>query len=49
MGGFWFGRRAGGRVAYINPVSTAFCVQALAQWEQREGGGNAVLDWHELI
>jgi hypothetical protein len=48
-GGFWFGSLAGARVANVNPVSTAFCVQALAQWEQREGGESAVLDWHELI
>jgi len=33
-GGFWFGRRQGEIMPYVNPVSTAFSLQALALWEQ---------------
>ena len=33
-GGFWFGRRNGELVPHVNPVSTAFCLQALAMWRQ---------------
>lgn len=33
-GGFWFGRRRGEIAPYMNPVSTAFSLQALALWEQ---------------
>jgi hypothetical protein len=32
-GGFYFGRRGGEWLPYINPVSTAFAMQALALWE----------------
>jgi hypothetical protein len=32
-GGFLFGRRHGEALPFVNPVSTAFCVQALALWE----------------
>lgn len=39
-GGFWFGRRNGELMPYVNPVSTAFCLQALAFWEQHRAG-----DW----
>lgn len=35
-GGFLFGRKAGQPLPFVNPVSTAFCIQALAMWEQRE-------------
>jgi hypothetical protein len=38
-GGFCFGRRGGELMPFANPVSTAFCLQALAQWRQREAGG----------
>jgi hypothetical protein len=31
-GGFYFGRAAGALLPYINPVSTAFALQALALW-----------------
>jgi hypothetical protein len=34
-GGFWFGRKANQALPFVNPVSTAFCVQALALWEDR--------------
>jgi hypothetical protein len=39
-GGFWFGRRGGEMMPYVNPVSTAFSLQALALWEQHRAG-----DW----
>jgi hypothetical protein len=34
-GGFLFGHRHGEPTPFINPVSTAFCVQALAMWQDR--------------
>jgi hypothetical protein len=37
-GGFWFGRRGGEMLPYLNPVSTAFSLQALAMWEQHCAG-----------
>jgi hypothetical protein len=37
-GGFWFGKRAGEIAPFVNPVSTAFCLQALWLWEQRRKG-----------
>ncbi len=37
-GGFLFGRRGGEPVPHVNPVSTAFCVQALAMWRQYRDG-----------
>jgi hypothetical protein len=37
-GGFCFGRRGGELMPFANPVSTAFCLQALAQWRQYEAG-----------
>ncbi len=35
-GGFLFGRKGGQPVPFVNPVSTAFCVQALGQWDDRK-------------
>lgn len=35
-GGFWFGRRGGEMLHFVNPVSTAFCAQALELWLQHE-------------
>ena len=32
-GGFWFGRRNGEFLPFSNPVSTAFCLQAITMWE----------------
>jgi hypothetical protein len=32
-GGFWFGRKNGAMLPYINPVSTAFCLQASEWWQ----------------
>ncbi len=37
-GGFWFGKRGGEMLPYMNPVSTAFSLQALALWEQHRAG-----------
>jgi hypothetical protein len=37
-GGFWFGRKASGMLPYSNPVSTAFCAQALALWDDHHQG-----------
>jgi hypothetical protein len=37
-GGFWFGRRAGEFLPFMNPVSTAFCAQALDLWRQHRAG-----------
>lgn len=34
-GGFLFGRKNGEPMPFVNPVSTAFCAQALAWWEDR--------------
>lgn len=33
-GGFLFGRRDGELIPHVNPVSTAFCLQALVMWHQ---------------
>ena len=35
-GGFWFGRKGGERMPFANPVSTAFCMQAITMWESAE-------------
>lgn len=37
-GGFWFGRKAGVLLPFINPVSTAFCAQALDWWQEYRSG-----------
>ncbi len=47
-GGFNFGSRRGSLSNYANPVSTAFCLQALAMWEERQNGGLKT-PWHRLI
>ncbi|HXA66080.1 MAG TPA: hypothetical protein VNV82_13055 [Bryobacteraceae bacterium] len=36
VGGFLFGRKCGEAMPFVNPVSTAFCVQALAWWDDRK-------------
>jgi hypothetical protein len=36
LGGFGFGLRAGAMMPFVNPVSTAFCAQALDMWAQSE-------------
>ena len=37
-GGFHFGRKDGSMLPYINPVSTAFALQALEMWRRRRSG-----------
>lgn len=37
-GGFRFGRRNGALVEHVNPVSTAFALQALEMWAQYQAG-----------
>ncbi len=37
-GGFWFGRRHDRHMPFVNPVSTAFAVQALAMWREYQDG-----------
>jgi len=37
-GGFCFGRKCGADLPFVNPVSTAFAVQALSMWEQHKAG-----------
>ncbi len=40
-GGFWFGRKGDAMLPFSNPVSTAFCTQALALWDDHKRG-----QWH---
>ena len=40
-GGFYFGRQAKQWLPYINPVSAAFALQALALWDQYQCGSEA--------
>ncbi|HEY6390385.1 MAG TPA: hypothetical protein VIX89_03840, partial [Bryobacteraceae bacterium] len=47
-GGFGFGRKGEELLPFVNPVSTAFCVQALTLWDDRknntfEAGWQALL------
>ena len=44
-GGFWFGRKNGEILPFMNPVSTAFCYQALDMWNER----GTTLDWQSLV
>jgi len=37
-GGYGFGTRDGAPLPYMNPVSTAFCMQAMQWWRDRERG-----------
>jgi len=37
-GGFWFGRKGEQTLPFSNPVSTAFCLQALALWDDHQTG-----------
>jgi hypothetical protein len=46
QGGFWFGTKSGETLPFMNPVSTAFCYQALEMWDRR---GQGLLDWHCLV
>jgi hypothetical protein len=45
-GGFYFGRNAGGWLPYVNPVSTAFALQALELWDECRTG--AARTWRHL-
>jgi hypothetical protein len=47
-GGFYFGRKAGAWLPYVNPVSTVFAAQALALW-QRHRTGQSPIPSVELI
>jgi hypothetical protein len=47
-GGFWFGRKRGEMMPFINPVSAGFGLQALAMWKDY-GAAGAPLDRHALI
>jgi hypothetical protein len=47
-GGFYFGRRGGEMLPYVNPVSTAFCLQALEFWGNH-GSGRWAFDLRQLI
>ena len=47
-GGFLFGRKRGEDLPFVNPVSTAFCVQALALWNDR-GMDRPLFARHALI
>lgn len=47
-GGFNFGSRQGRLTNFANPVSTAFCLQALAMWAEHASGGLKT-SWHRLI
>jgi hypothetical protein len=38
-GGFWFGSKAGQMLPFVNPVSTAFCLQAFEWWQDHLSGG----------
>jgi hypothetical protein len=47
-GGFWFGEKVGETLPYMNPVSTAFCYQALQMWNRYQRG-DLQLAWQQLI
>jgi len=40
-GGFLFGHKHGDPLPFVNPVSTAFCVQALVLWQDRQDNRGA--------
>jgi hypothetical protein len=48
QGGFWFGRKGGNLLPYVNPVSTAFSLQALEMLRQYKAG-TFQPDWRALI
>jgi hypothetical protein len=39
-GGYWFGCRSSEIVPHANPVSTAFCSQALELWQESQTAGS---------
>ncbi len=46
-GGFYFGRKAGAWLPYVNPVSSAFALQALELWDECRTGKARV--WRHLL
>ena len=46
-GGYRFGQKGSEILPHVNPVSTAFCVQAADLWETRSSGQR--LETHSLI
>ena len=47
-GGFYFGKKDGRMLPYVNPVSTSFGLQALNMWSERQAG-KLTLPWQMLI
>lgn len=47
-GGFWFGAKGGDLLPYVNPVSTAFGLQAVDMWRRAEAD-EFTANRHELI
>jgi hypothetical protein len=47
-GGFWFGKKNGSLLPFMNPVSTAFCTQTFEMWNQYQKGHRA-LQWQSLV
>jgi hypothetical protein len=47
-GGFGFGRKGEELLPYVNPVSTAFCMQALTLWDDRKNNAFEAR-WQALI
>ena len=47
-GGFWFGRKEGKMLLFMNPVSTVFCHQALDMWERYQAGEKQY-PWQKLV
>jgi hypothetical protein len=47
-GGFYFGRRDGKLMPFVNPVSACFAVQALAMWDEWRNRGMQA-SWRDLI
>jgi hypothetical protein len=47
-GGFLFGRKQGEPMPFVNPVSTGFCTQAVALWQDREAG-RPLISLHALV
>jgi hypothetical protein len=47
-GGFWFGRKGARMLPFMNPVSTAFCMQALELWREHRSGTWG-FELHQLI
>jgi len=41
-GGFYFGRKNGEWIPYVNPACTAFAIQALAMWETRQTNASVI-------